>query len=503
MRGVHCAPLYSFLCGYKMGRKKSVGINYIYNVSYQILAVLTPLITTPYLSRKLGVEGIGDFSYTQSIVLIFAMFAALGTVIYGNREVSYVQNDKKEYSKVFWNVEFLSLVSVLVVSIFYGFFIAFQTQFIQLYLIQSITLISVATNISWLFQGLEEIQKVVFRNILFRLLSIVYIFVFIKKQEDLALYVAGYVVLECLGNISIWIYLPKYVERPHLKDIHLWKHFKGTLLLFAPTIATTIYTLFDKTMIGLFTESKIENGYYEQAMKLSKTALTIVTALEAVMIPRVGALFVEKKEEELKELMYKVYRFVWFLSFPIAFGLFSIAGVFVPVFYGEGFDKVTPLLRVLCFLLPCIGISNVTGVQYLMSTKRERFVTRTVMIGACVNLILNLILIPQMFSVGAAIASLVAEFLIAAIQLFLIREELQVPRILKSGWKYLIAAALMTVAILTEEHFLVDVLSNAGITVIMIASGIIVYFVLLLLLRDEMLKTYLDKLLHKFFKMEK
>lgn len=480
-----------------MGKKNNLKRNYIYNVSYQILAVLTPLITTPYISRVLGVDPIGDYSYTQSIAAIFAMFAALGTLIYGNREISYVQSDRRAFSKVFWEVESLSVISVVTVMVVYGIFTAFQTRYFTLFLIQSITLVSVACNISWLFQGLEEIGKVVLRNIFVRILNVIFTFVFIKSPEHIYLYVAGLVALECIGNLSVWAYLPKYVDKPDWKNIHPFRHLKGTLLLFIPTIATSIYTIFDKTMIGLFTDSKTENGYYEQAMKLAKTALTLVTALEAVMIPRVGVLFSNQKEEELKELLYRVYRFVWFLSLPLALGLFSVADHFVPWFYGPGYDKVAVLLKVLCFIIPLIGLSNVTGIQYLMTTKRENFVTRTVCLGAVVNLILNLIFIPQIYSVGAAAASVVAELMITSAQLFLVRKELSIPRILISGWKYMIAVIVMAVALFFEGKLFE---TGAVGSVILIISGGVIYLVVLMILRDALLLDTIKSVYHKLRK---
>ncbi|MBQ1681717.1 MAG: flippase [Agathobacter sp.] len=458
--------------------------NYIYNVSYQILAVLTPLITTPYLSRVLGAERIGDYSYTQSVVAIFALFAALGTLIYGNREISYVQNDRKAYSQTFWEIEFLSVFSVIAVLVVYGIFTAFQTRYFMLYLIQAITFVSAASNIVWFFQGLEEIRRVVIRNIIFRILNVAFTLIFVRKPSDLYLYVLGMVGIECLGNWSIWVYLPKYVDRPDWKNLHPLRHLPGTLLLFVPTIATSIYTIFDKTMIGLFTDTKAENGYYEQSMKLSKTALTLVTALEAVMIPRVGALYANHKEEEMKELLYRVYRFVWLLSLPLAFGLFGVADHFVPVFYGPGYDKVAILLKILCFLIPLIGLSNVTGIQYFMTTKREWYVTRTVCIGAVVNLLLNLALIPYAFSLGAAIASVIAECAITSAQLYLARKELSVKRILTCGWKYIIAACVMFVVLLAEGGFLAP---GAFGSAILIATGVVVYGLMLLLLHDELL----------------
>jgi len=211
----------------------------------------------------------------------------------------------------------------------------------------------------------------------------------------------------------------------------------------------------------------------------------------------VGVLFSNQKEEELKELLYRVYRFVWFLSLPLALGLFSVADHFVPWFYGPGYDKVAVLLKVLCFIIPLIGLSNVTGIQYLMTTKRESFVTRTVCLGAAVNLILNLIFIPQIYSVGAAATSVVAELMITSAQLFLVRKELSIPRILISGWKYMIAVIVMAVALFFEGKLFE---TGAVGSVVLIISGGVIYLVVLMILRDALLLDTIKSVYHKLRK---
>ena len=199
--------------------EKSIKINYIYNLTYQILSIITPLITAPYLSRVLKADGIGEYSYTGSLVAYFIMVAALGTLNYGNREISYLQNDRKKRTKVFWEIELLSMASVAVVLCAYFVFLIFYKEHRTLLLIQSLCLISVAMDIAWLLQGLEEFGKVIGRNIFFKVVNIAFIFIAIKSKEDLLLYVLGMCVMELLSNMSIWLYVPKFVDRPVLREL--------------------------------------------------------------------------------------------------------------------------------------------------------------------------------------------------------------------------------------------------------------------------------------------
>lgn len=477
-----------------MAKQKSLKLNYIYNVSYQVLSLITPLITTPYVSRVLGADGIGDYSFTASVVTYFSMVAVLGTLTYGNREISYLQDDRKARSKLFWEIELLSFLSTGICTAAYLIFLLFcdRSRF-SLYAIQTISIVCVAFDIAWLLQGMEEFGKVMFRNMLFKVINIVFIFTAVRDKDDLFLYVAGMVLLALASNLSIWFYLPQYIDRPVWKELHPMRHLKPTLALFIPSVAMSIYTVFDKTMIGLFSNN-FENGYYEQALKISKTALTLVTALGAVMIPRMGYYFNQKNMDKVKELTYQSYNFVWFLGVPLSFGLIGISQNLVPWFYGKGYDKITVLLPILGLLIIIIGLSNVTGIQYFVTTKRERLLTATVIIGAVVNFVCNLILIPKLYSIGASIASVAAEAVITLTQLYFIRNELSFTRIMAQSIKYLLAGACMLLVLFFENHYLsASVLHSC----IMIFSGAIVYFIALFILKDQFFFAYVKQVLQK------
>lgn len=477
-----------------MAKKKSITKNYIYNASYQALTLITPLITTPYISRVLEADGIGVYSFTTSIVSYFTMFGILGTLSYGNREISYLQEERKARSKVFWEVELLSVITALIAMFAYILFVIFAVKENRLfYWIQLISFVTIAADITWLLQGMEEFGKIVGRNLFFKILSIVYIFAFVKSKEDLILHIAGNLVISCMIQLSVWGYVPKFVDAPDWKQLKPFRHINGAIALFIPTIAISIYTVLDKTMIGIFSNA-YENGYYEQALNLSKTVLTLVTSLGAVMIPRMGFHYNKGEQEEVKKLMYQSYRFVWFLGVPLCFGLIGVAGNIVPWFYGDGFLKLTILLPVLSFLIPAIGMSNVTGMQYLITTKRENLLTLSVGVGAVVNFILNMILIPRFQAIGAAMASVIAEVVITGFQFVLVRKEISVGKVLKSGWKYLLAGGMMLALLVMQNQVFKPSILN---TACMVVSGGTVYFVILVLLRDEFVSGYIKKILRK------
>lgn len=477
-------------------QKNSIKKNYIYNVGYQILSMIAPLITSPYISRVLGADQIGQYSYMNSLVSYFVLFATLGITAYGRREISYVQDEGRKRSALFWDTKALEFVTSGIAVALFLIFALFQEEK-TLYFVLTLNLLAVAVDVTWFFQGMEEFRKIVLRNTVFKILNILYIFCFVRKKEDFLLYVLGLSFFTFLGNGSLWIGLRRYVDKPDWKRIRPFRDWKTVMSLFVPSIAIEIYTVLDKTMLGLMTGASFENGYYEQAIKIAKMALTIVTALAPVMIPRIGYYFQRKDWEHLQFYLYHGYRFVWFLGIPLCLGMIGCAYHFVPWFFGAGFDKVSPLLCVLSLLILAIGINNLTGVQYLIPTKRQNLFTFTVLIGAAVNFTMNLILIPGLKSFGAAIASVAAESVIALVQLFLVRKEVSVWKVFASSVHYWAAGIVMLGVLLIERHYLPPSFFS---TCLLIASGGLVYLIMLIIQRDDFLLENIQLIQHRIIK---
>lgn len=476
--------------------QKSIRKNYIYNLTYQILILITPLITTPYLSRVLGADGIGTYSYIESIASYFTLFATLGLTILGQREISYVQENRTKRTIIFWEINIIEFIVTTISIVVYVIFSIHQKDSV-LYLVLIFNLFAVIANITWFFQGIEEFGKIVSRNIFFKILNIIFILVYIKSKDDLIWYMLGTSLFTFLSNISLWLYLPKYVDLPKWKELNPFCHIGVIVSLFIPTIAGQIYTVLDKTMIGIITKSPYENGYYEQAIKMARMVLTIVTSLSMVMVPRIGFYFKKGDFEYINKLMYKSYRFVWMLSIPLCFGLNCIANNFVPWFFGEEYNKVIPLLKILSFLIIAIGISNLTGIQYLIPTKRQNIFTITIILGAVTNLMMNIFLIPKFYALGAAIASVTAEFIVSFSQLTIISHELSVIQILKESKNYLYAGSIMVVILSVINKTLLPSIIN---TFIMIIIGSIVYFISLIIMKDNFLFSNIRFILRKLKK---
>lgn len=471
-------------------KKANVYINYLYNLSYQLLVIILPLITTPYVSRILGASGIGAYSYTQSITQYFILFGCIGLNLYGQKQIAFVQDNKAKRSKLFFELVLVRIITISL-SLFIFFFTCVQYEkYHLLFLIQSIDIIASIFDISWFFQGIEDFKKIVFRNFTVKIIGVILIFTFVKDSNDLALYTLCYSLTLFLGNFSMWLYIPKLVNKIHLRSLNIVQHFKPTFIMFIPQIATSIYTMLDKTMIGALTGIDAEVGYYEQSQKIIKMAMTLITSLGTVMLPRIANMFANKNYKEIEKYMLNSFRFVFALGFPIMFGIMGISRGLIPWFYGEGFDKVLPNMIIISPIILIIGLSNVIGTQYLLPTNRQREFTLSVLIGSILNFILNLVLIPYFLSIGAAIATVIAELGVTIFQLYMVKNKFKLQNIFKISFKYFIASLIMFIILIILNNQLNASLLN---TIIEIGIGSLVYVLALAVLKEKLILDIINK----------
>ena len=475
--------------------KKSITKNYIYNLTYQILVLILPLVTTPYISRVLGAENIGIYSYTISITTFFILFGSLGIALYGQREVAYVQNDKKKYSNIFWEIVILRAITILIALIvFYFTFVNGNNDYQLYYKILILEILANAIDISWFFQGLEEFKKTVVRNIIVKLISVLCIFTLVKNGEDLPIYFGIYVLSTFLGNLSLWLYLPKYIKKVNINELKILRHIKPTISLFIPQIAIQVYTLLDRTMIGTIIADKSEVGYYEQSQKIIKMLLTIITSLGTVMMPRIANTFADGDKEKVNKYMKQSFNLVFLLGFPLVFGIIAVSKAFVPVFFGDGYDRVSILMSVVSPIILLIGLSNVTGTQYLLPTKRQKEYTISVICGATINFIMNSLLIWKLGALGASIGTVIAEITVTGVQIYFTRKDFKWKEILELSFKYFMLGIIMFTVCLIVGNFI----DNNKIKVItQVAAGILTYGLSLFAIKDEFIMTLLNRKLKR------
>ena len=362
------------------------------------------------------------------------------------------------------------------------------------YRILLLEMVANCIDISWFYQGLENFKKTALRNIVVKLISVVSIFIFIKNENDVAKYLLIYVLTTLLGNASLWLGIKKYIVKIKIKDLQILKQLKPTVYLFIPQIAIQVYTVLDKTMIGTITNNMSEVGYYEQTQKIIKILMTIITSLGTVMMPRIAKCYAEGAQDKIKEYMKNTFSFVYLLAFPMIFGIIAVSNSFVPFFFGDGYEKVKLLMKVMSPIILFIGLSNVTGTQYLLSTKKQKQFTISVICGAIVNAILNLILINMFDALGAVIATVIAELTVTAVQIYYVKDDFNFKEIIKSAKNYILSSLFMFLLCFIIGRFIQN---NKISIIVQVLLGAITYVTSLLILKDKFVFDFLNRVKNK------
>ena len=475
---------------------KSIGVNYIYNLAYQILVLVVPFILTPYVSRVLSPEGIGEFSYATTIVGYFVLAGNLGVATYGQLEIAKTRKDIGICSITFWEILLTRFITMSMSLFIYIVYVIFgHSVYKVMYRVLVVQILASALDISWLLQGLEEFKKIILRNVIIKFAGVVLVLLFVKNEGDLYKYALIMNGVTLLGNISLWSYIPGFLTKVQVTKPRMLTHLKQSFAYFIPSIATTLYLTLDKTMIEWFSETTAENGYYEQAQKIEQMAVTAVTSLSVVTMPRMALLFNEKKNDEIRIIFRKTIRFVLFMAIPMCVGLISVADIFITLYLGNGYETSAVLLKIFSFLLIIVGLNNAFGKQILMPFGKQKKYNIGVIIGAAVNFCLNLILSPRLLSIGAAIASVIAEGMILIAFMLFSREFYNGFEVIKLSKNYVVASVIMAILIKFITAWL-----NEGLLalIVQILAGGAIYLLLLFFMRDELIAEGLNLIKEKF-----
>ena len=476
--------------------QKSVKKNYIYNLAYQVLLVIVPFVTIPYLSRILGVENIGINSFVLSIVSYFVLLANIGVGSLGQREIALHQDDRKTYSKIFWDLFFYQAIVGTISFLAYIIYVTFFSSYPGVQWIMAINIVAAVADMAWLYRGLEEYRYISVRNIFIKLCSVVAIFVFVHTSNDLPIYVLINSISLLLSSILLWFKLPKIVNKPVLKDIRIFKYWKDSIIYFLPQIATSIYTVLDKTMLGFITGSEAENGYYEQTYKIIQLCLIIITSLNAVIAPRMAFLYGKGKKKEIQDRIKASFHFIYMITCPMVFGLIAVGPAFSLIFFGEGYEKVQTLLPLFAPIILIIAISNCISGQFLIPIGKRLRTAVYLWMGAAVNIVCNLILIPILASHGAAIGSLISEIVITTLHVLLLKKYMPLKIVFKPMINYFISGVVMFLVL----FLLNNLLSSPTIIVVatkIVCGAVVYYIVLRFILHDHFLDYEIRKVKDK------
>lgn len=471
-------------------KKPSITNNYIMNSLVNIFKLFLPLVTTPYISRRLGAQKLGIYSYCMSFRTFFVVIGALGIPLYAKREIASSRGDSEKLNRTFSELLTLQATTLLISIILYTVFIAApNAQYREIFLILEIEMLSEIVEVSWLYLGMENISLLLWRTVTFKSIFVVLIFLLVKSEEDLPLYTFSLVFANCFCNVWLFISSRKYAQYRLPPFENVIRHLKPTIVLLLPDMVTKIYTIIDKTMLGALSGNMSEVGFYEQSQKIVTLILTLATSLGAVLMPRLSLLYSEGKQEEFHGYMDKGCSMMCFISMPLAVGCFCVGYNLVPWFFGSGFDEVVGLLKIFSPMFVFMGLNDLIGVQAFVATRKERRLLIVNVITTVINLALNALLIPRYLAAGAAVATVISEAVKCAIFLADGRSYLSISVVMTSALKYGAAAAAMGFALWRLQTTPLGVPSFTHTLLLALCGGFL-YAAILFLVRDRwMLKS--------------
>lgn len=471
--------------------------NFLYNVSYQLLVIILPLITVPYVSNILGAEGIGNYAFTYANMQYFVIFGMVGITLYGNRQIAYVRENKENLKNTFYSIYTLQLITTTISFVLYLIFtLVFNNgDYKCLYIVQGINIIASMADISWLFMGLEQFKKTVVRNTIVKLVSLASIFIFVKSSNDTVIYTLILALSTLIGNLTFWFYVPKAIGFKSIKISGLNLHLKASLALFIPQIAIQIYVLLDRTMLGTITDN-IQVGFYENSQKIVKIVLTLVTAIGTVMMPKIANTVASGDMKKVKYYIKNSFFFVSALSIPLMFGLMGVAPELSPWFFGNNFVGIEKLIVISSLIILAISWSNVLGMQLLVPLNKTKEFTISVTSGAIINFILNLVLIKRVGATGACISTIISEFTVTSVQFYLIKDFIKAKELIKPVLLFIPTATVMYIFVRIVGRSM-----GAGIVTNIIQGivGVISYFIIIeglyRILKKQSIITYMKGLM--------
>ncbi|CDM69225.1 putative membrane protein [Clostridium bornimense] len=448
----------------------SIKKNLLYNILYQVLIVIVPFITSPYLARTLGAEQIGVYSYTYSIVFYFMILAVLGVNNYGNRSIAKVRDNKEKLNIEFWSIYFIQItMSTLVIIAYIIYLVVIVSEYRVIAIIQGLYILSNAIDITWFFQGIEEFKIVVLRNSVVKIISLVLILLLVKSPMDLWIYTIIMAGSTFLGQVITWPLLLKKVifKKPVLSNIV--PHIKPIFILFLPVLAISIFSYMDKIMLGVMKGMK-ETGFYENTDKIISIPKSIITALGAVMLPRTANLIANGKYEKSKEYIENTMFYVMLISSACAFGLAGISNNFAIIFWGKEFSECG---RLIAYMVPTLIFSvfgNVIRTQYLIPRSMDKEYIISLIMGAIVNFIVNMSLIPSLGALGAVIGTICSEFVLCSYQIYSVHKDLDIKGYVKSGIAFFPIGFMMFLILKYIECILKNSISALVIQILIGAS---------------------------------
>lgn len=480
---------------------KSVKVNYIFNLVNTVSGLLFPLLTFPYASRVMMADGIGHVNFYQSIIQYITLLSCLGIPMYAVREIAKVRDNENLRNKTALEIlllhTMLTSLGYVAVAVIANTVAEIKVD-IPLFLILSLTIFFTAIGCEWFFQGIEDFKYITIRGLIFKIVSVVLLFIFVRSKDDLYWY-AGYTVIGVLGgNVFNFIRLRKYIDIRGINIIKLrpLRHLIPALHISVLNLISSIYVQLNSVMLG-FMSNDTAVGLFTAASKLSHMLLGVSSALGTAMLPRMSNLLANGEMERFISMYRKSMRFMVGISLPMVIGIIITAPVLINIFAGGSYYKAGLTLQLLAPTIVMISVSCVAGIQVLYPMGKVNIVILSSGIGAIINFVLNLVLIPKYAQDGASISTSIAEAAVAISMLIFARKRISFKFKDHSYKCYLIASIVMLALLLFTMHIFSNQIFNL---LTMVFIGILSYIGVLLLMKETLIMELWQSVRRKFAK---
>lgn len=465
---------------------KSIKLNFVYNLINTSLGILFPLITFPYASRILMAKGIGEVNFFQSIIQYVLLITSLGIPMYAIREIAKIRDDRAKRNKTVVEILLLNLILT-----FFGYCLIFilivfieKIQLnIPLFLILSLSIILTTIGCDWFYQGIEDFKYITIRGIIVRTTALIFLFLTVKTEKDLLYYAVCLIIGSLGGNVFNFFRLRKFINISEIfsKEIKPFRHLKPVLRIFVLNLIISIYINLNVIMLG-FMKNNESVGFFTAATKLTQVIIAMVTSLGTVLLPRMSNMISNNQLTEFSQLAQKSLNFIIICTLPITLGLILLSNYIIPIFCGDSYTDAILTLKILAPVILFIGVSNVIGIQILYPQGHERVVIIATALGAFTNILLNFWLIPKYSQNGAAVATIIAEFVVTFVMCWIGRNLIWV-KWEKKYWNYIVATITMSIVIYLIEKINFDFVVSFIISVI---GGFMTYLLFLIIAKDPL-----------------
>lgn len=471
-------------------KEKSVERNAVLNSVKTILILIFPLITFPYISRILQVENLGRINYVKSIVDYFVLFATLGIQTYGIREGASVRNDKVRFQKLYSQLFTFILITTFLSLVGLFFVVRYFERlrpYAILFLIFSITIILSCIGNEWVCSAYEDYTYITVRTIAVQLISFALIFILIHKKEDYYRYAVILTFSSAGSNIFNFIYNKKYVKHKLTKSIELKKHLKPLLVLFASSLAITIYISSDTIILGLLA-GDYYTGIYAVVSKIYVVLKNIISSIVVVFVPRLSYYYKNNLYSEYRGLLSRLLKIIIIIILPMSTGIIMLSKEIILLISGVSYIEAALSLKILAISLIFIAASWILSQCILIPIGLEKNVLYTTVGTAVLNVILNCLWIGRWKQNAAASTTLISEAIVTLSYFIMVKNKLSLISLVKTI-KHTICACMVIIILVSGLKLIIN--NSIILLLVSVVSSIIAYFISLLMMKEEIIIFYM------------